>query len=648
MKDEVVVGEIFEIDISDKIQEVYPKLMDLEVTPSKEQQIFNHEGEYGYDNVTVNAVTSSIDENIKSENIKNGINILGIEGTLKPGKPEQTKTIISSKEEQMVVPDEGFELSKVIVKPIPLQVKEVVPSTEAIEVVPDEQNFVLEKVVVLPAPLEIKETKSKPSEIVEVIPEGENIGLKKVIVNPIILSNKTIVPTKELQKVEPDIDTDGLSYVNIEPIPDEYIIPDGNLEINQNGTYDVTDKANAIVDVPEKVLGTKTITKNGTYNAIDDNLDGYSQVEVTTSGVDINDYFETTYSGTSPSSWVANSFIKKTTDIVIDDSVTSLQSFCANIGFCPKIICNSNVQRMNYMYSKNLSSIIDVSGLNTSNVTAMDYMFNGAKPTSIDLSNFDTHNVKTMYSMFGEFGKNIENLDLSNYDTSNVESMGSMFQYTIIKKINLSSFNTSKVYSFNNMFYGCGSLTELDVSNFDTSYALEMNNMFDSCGGLTELDLSSWNTSRLTSINSMFRNCINLITLNISNWDTSNIKDYGMNNLFAGCKKLVNLNISNWNTSKVKYMNYVFENCEGLTNLDLSNWDTNNVVAMAAMFRNCTSLTNLDIRKFDFSKVTTYTNMFGNVPTDCLIIVKDDTAKTWITSKFTTLTNVKTVAELGA
>ena len=52
------------------------------------------------------------------------------------------------------------------------------------------------------------------------------------------------------------------------------------------------------------------------------------------------------------------------------------------------------------------------------------------------------------------------------------------------------------------------------------------------------------------------------------------------------------------------------------------------------------------MRNFDFTNVASYSTMFYNVPTDCLIIVKDDTAKTWITSKFTTLTNVKTVAEL--
>ena len=554
MKDEVVVGEIFKIDISDKIQEVYPKLMDLEVTPSKEQQIFNHEGEYGYDNVTVDAVTSSIDENIKSENIKNGINILGIEGTLKPAKPEQTKTIISSKEEQMVVPDEGFELSKVIVKPIPLQVKEVVPSTEAIEVVPDEQNFVLEKVVVLPAPLEIKETKSKPSEIVEVIPEGENIGLKKVIVNPIILSNKTIVPTKELQKVEPDINTDGLSYVNIEPIPNEYIIPSGEIDIKTNGRYNVTElssvnvntpvpsgtmqitenntynvkdvefaevnvyqplqeKTKAItengttifeadngyyglsrvqvdVNIPEKKLGTKTITENGTYNATNDNLDGYSQVNVTTSGVDINDYFETTYSGTAPNSWVNNNFVKKVPDLVIADSVTSLEQFCADCGYAPKIICNSNINNMLRMYYYNKSSNIDTRGLNTSAVT-------------------------------------------------------------------------------------------------------NMARMFDNCSSLTSLDLSNFNTSKVTNMSNMFCNCYSL------------------------------------------------------TSLDLSNFDTSKVTDMEGMFYYCSKLTNLDIRNFDFTNVTSYSNTFRRIPANCLIIVKDDTAKTWITSKFTYLTNVKTVAELG-
>lgn len=58
--------------------------------------------------------------------------------------------------------------------------------------------------------------------------------------------------------------------------------PTGSLSITANGTYDVTNKASAVVNVSGggSTLGTKTITENGTYNASSDNYDGYSQVTV--------------------------------------------------------------------------------------------------------------------------------------------------------------------------------------------------------------------------------------------------------------------------------------------------------------------------------------------------------------------------------
>lgn len=108
------------------------------------------------------------------------------------------------------------------------------------------------------------------------------------------LQEKEVIPTKEVQGIVADKTYDGLSRVTVQPIPNEYIVPSGEIEFTQNGTYDVTDKASAKVNIKEKVLGTKTITSNGTYKAIDDNLDGYSEVEVATSGVDINEYFNLT------------------------------------------------------------------------------------------------------------------------------------------------------------------------------------------------------------------------------------------------------------------------------------------------------------------------------------------------------------------
>ena len=56
-------------------------LQDKTITPTVEEQIvFSDDNYNGLNKVTVNAVTNEIDENIKSENIKNGVDILGVTG----------------------------------------------------------------------------------------------------------------------------------------------------------------------------------------------------------------------------------------------------------------------------------------------------------------------------------------------------------------------------------------------------------------------------------------------------------------------------------------------------------------------------------------------------------------------------------------
>ena len=63
-----------------------PKTQEKETTPTTEiQEIVPDSGYTGLSKVTINAVTSDIDSNIIAENIKEGIEILGVTGTYEQG-----------------------------------------------------------------------------------------------------------------------------------------------------------------------------------------------------------------------------------------------------------------------------------------------------------------------------------------------------------------------------------------------------------------------------------------------------------------------------------------------------------------------------------------------------------------------------------
>lgn len=185
-----------------------------------------------------------------------------------------------------------------------------------------------------------------------------------------ITQEKEVTPTKETQILEPDKDFTGLSKVTVNPIPNEYIVPSGEIEFTQNGTYDVTDKASAKVNIKEKVLGTKTITSNGTYKAIDDNLDGYSEVEVATSGVDIWDYFIQQGSGV----FELRRYIQKIPNFNLSGVINMYNGFkdCANLKEIPEMD-TSNIQDFGYSFN-GCVSLVSISKLNfqrASNISSM-------------------------------------------------------------------------------------------------------------------------------------------------------------------------------------------------------------------------------------------------------------------------------------
>ena len=209
------------------------------------------------------------------------------------------------------------------------------------------------------------------------------------------LQEKEVNPTTEKQEIVADKEYSALSKVTVNPIPDEYIIPSGEIEITENGNYNVTDKVSARVSVPVKTLTTKTITANGTYNATDDNADGYSQVTVETSGVDINDYYDLT----KKSSGDINKYIKQIPMIDTGDYTSMNRMFDGynSLTTIPQLD-TSEVTNMNGMFAS-CRSLTTIPQLDTSKVTDMKDMFYGCKSLTT-IPQLDTSKVTNINGMF--------------------------------------------------------------------------------------------------------------------------------------------------------------------------------------------------------------------------------------------------------
>ena len=131
----------------------------------------------------------------------------------------------------------------------------------------------------------------------------------------------------------------------------------------------------------------------------------------------------------------------------------------------------------------------------------------------------------------------------------------------------------------------------------------------------------------------------------VNGLDTSNM--VSMRNMLSSCgKSSPDLDVSHFNTSNVADMSYMFWGSHGLTSLNLNGFDTSKVWNIAQFVRGCSSLKRIDMRTMTFDSVTQKGYMFDGIPADCEIIVKGETEKAFVLNDRSSLTNVKTVAEL--
>lgn len=157
------------------------------------------------------------DNKAKIQALLAGINALPEAGSGEPVLQEKSAT--PTKAEQSITPDTGYDgLSKVNVAAIPDEY--IIPSG----------------------------TVSITENGTHNVREAESVNVSVEAPDP-VLQQKSVTPAKSAQTVTPDSGYDGLSAVNVEPIPGEYIVPNGALNIAENGTYDVSEYASAVVNV---------------------------------------------------------------------------------------------------------------------------------------------------------------------------------------------------------------------------------------------------------------------------------------------------------------------------------------------------------------------------------------------------------------
>lgn len=384
---------------------------------------------------------------------------------------------------------------------------------------------------------------------------SSKLGNAIIYIDP-ITQEKSVEPSKLKQVIIPDDGFNGLSKVTVNKIADNYVIPTGEIEIKENGNYDVTDKVSVNVNVPEKVLDVKSITSNGTYKASDDNLDGYSQIDVNvTAEVNWDEYYTNPlmspnladagfqYSFTSG----INASLKKIpSNLTFSGSNISAQYMfrgCRSLTDCSALanIDTSMITNTNAMFQwcVNLTTI---PLFDTSKVTDMSNMFTDCQNlTSVPL--FDTSKVTNMYSTFAHC-KTLSTIP--QLDTSNVTNMSYLFQgCTNLQTIPL--LNTTKATNFNGVFQGCTNLTSIPQLN--ASNATNLGQMFSGCSKLT--NVPQLNAQKVINLSSMFSSCTNLTTFGglenlgqgYTNTSSANVSSYTLT--LSACTKLTEQSIIN-------------------------------------------------------------------------------------------------------
>ena len=440
----------------EEVFDVQPTTTDQTITPT-EGSVFS--------GGTVRAVTSEIDANIASNNIKEGVTILGVAGTLKEEKPEERFNVQPTTAEQTITPTAGSVFSGGTVHAV----------TSSID-----SNI---------APENIK--------------EGVSIlGVAGTL-------SEGITPA-------------GTIAINLNGTYD--VTNYASAEVNVGDTPDYRYKKGTVDRAGLKAIGWTdedilTYEQNKTPHYTWQN-DQFKVSEENKALYLLDDPNPDSYMNNPNITFVPK---KNMESYFAKDSAFYDMKYIKGIPFYD----TSNMNIMSHMFN-HCSSLETVPPLSTSNVTTMDWMFNGCKSLAT-IPPIDTSKVTNMYYAFSGCStlRSIPPIDTSRvtntermfYDCKALETVPPMNLSSVTNAqsmfLSCSSLtaippiDTSNITAVAEMFSGCSSLKT--VPELNLSSATSISSIFANCYSLKKVFFL--NTSNAKYMGSAFAKCSSLTTV---------------------------------------------------------------------------------------------------------------------------------------